>query len=552
MDDGVLLIIIGLPLVVVGIALWYAFRRAASREASSHVPDRSIGTYLHPLPTARLTFTEGPQTGRDVEIRGRQVSIGRSPESDIHLDDLLVSWEHAILSFEPENRRYVIYDRESSNGTWVNNQRIAQHAIRVGVDQIRIGPSVFVLRLQGLSPIIPTPLPMADAISRQGDLSIGEFEDYERLELLGRGGASVVFKARSRSDGRLVAVKVLTQVDPYNLGKFKQERGYIARVLQHPHIVRVYGGGEEWQSGRPYLVMELMQGGTLRSRLSPGVPLPYDHVVAIAGQICDALQYAHRKGVYHRDLKPENVFFDQRGVVKLGDFGIARLAQAVTQTSSGFLIGTPQYMSYEQARGLRDIDGRSDLYALGAILYELVVGRPPFTADNPLAVVDRHLRDSPVPPSHLVPGVPLHIESVILRSLEKDRSRRFQEAGDMARALGYTGLMHDGQLSSAAHTADPHMTQESRGPLCLVRSDGSSMRLTEGMICLGRAEVDPADIGISRRHAAVVFRDGLPWLEDCRSANGTFVNGQRIFSPHMLREGDVIRMGRVTLRVRAG
>jgi serine/threonine protein kinase len=343
----------------------------------------------------------------------------------------------------------------------------------------------------------------------------------------------------------VVAVKVLHHSDPYLRDKFRKEGQEIARLLRHPHVVRVYGGGQS--RGVLYLVMEFMDGGTLRERLSPNHPLPADQIVSIAGHVCDALQYAHRAGIYHRDIKPENIFFSSNGQVKLGDFGIARIAQSVTRTASGWLIGTPHYMSYEQAKG-HPIDGRSDLYSLGVVLYEMATGRCPFTAGNPLMVVDKHIKERPVPPSRFNRELPSNIEDVILRALEKNRQQRFRSADQMARALGYSRPMHGGEQARPRSRAK-RQASAAHGSLQLVHQDGTAIRLGKDGTHLNRGDVSPGDREMSRQHARVVRRRGNYWIEDMGSSNGTYLNGLRIFSPQVLKPGDEIRLGRTVLHV---
>ncbi len=553
MDEaGLIALFLGGLVVTVGVVWWALQRSKPSPRPAPSVSQSSgksaLQTVFGALPTARLLCIEGPERGREFEIRGKQIRIGRSPECEIRIDDPLVSWNHALLGFDSKTQQYVLYDQDSTNGTWVNNQRIAQRPIVLGRDQIRVGPAVFVLRQADQPLPIPTPLPLQLMASAPAG-RVYPIMEYEFLEQIGLGGSAVIYKARSRRDNQLVAIKILTESDPYLFNKFKSEGRIIPKLLRHPHILQVYGDGVIPQTHQPYLVMEYIQGGTLRDRLRVGVPLPLDFVILIAGQVCDALHCAHRKGVYHRDLKPENIFFAGETYVKLGDFGIARLAQSVTRTSSGYLLGTPQYMSYEQARGILDIDGRSDLYSLGVVLYEMVTGYAPFMADNPLAIVDKHLKEVPLPPSQLAPQVPEALDAAIMRALEKDRSRRFQSAEEMARALGYTLPLHEAEAARVPETASDLPNRQTRRQIALLRNDHSAILLTPQGLQLGRAALDPHDDNISRRHAAIVWRDGVYWLEDTGSTNGTFVNGQRIFSPHVLQIADRIQLGNVALQV---
>lgn len=551
MDETGLIAVIIVALMVTGGFIWWAMRRSQPPQNVMPSLKQVRQTIFRPLPTVCLLFIDGPIQGQKYEIRGKQIRFGRNPECEIRIDDALVSWNHALLSFDSKSNQYILFDQDSTNGTWVNNQRVAQHPVVVGVDQIRIGPAVFVVGQAGQPVPTPTPLPL-DAAPPPATESVHEIKDYEFLEKLGHGGSSVIYKARSRRNKGIVAIKILTQADPYLLTKFKNEGGIIPRMLRHPHILRVFGLGEIPQSRQPYIVMEYIPEGTLRDILHPGAPLPLDQVVSIAGQVCDALQYAHRKGVYHRDLKPENIFFVNANLTKLGDFGIARLAQSVTRTSSGYLLGTPLYMSYEQARGIQDIDGRCDIYALGVVLYEMVTGYAPFRADNPLAVVDMHLKTTPIPPSQIAPHVPEHIEMAIMKALEKNREYRFQNTEEMARALGYTAPMHGEEPTGVQQThggAGQTRVSRSKTALELLHNGQSMLPLTRQGMNLGRAELDPNDGNLSRQHAAIVYRGGVYWLEDRNSTNGTFVNGQRIFSPHALREGDLIQVGNTELRV---
>jgi serine/threonine-protein kinase len=184
-----------------------------------------------------------------------------------------------------------------------------------------------------------------------------------------------------------------------------------------------------------YIIMEYMDNGSLRGRLRPD-GLPLNTIIPIIGQTCDALFYAHKMGVIHRDVKPENIMFSSRGVVKLVDFGIAKLTSAPTITREGWLIGTPYYMSYEQSKG-QEVTPQSDIYSLGVVLYEMLTGRVPFTG-GALTIIYKHIHERPIPPRSINPHIPPYMERAVLRALEKDPSKRFQTAEEMARAIGYT------------------------------------------------------------------------------------------------------------------
>jgi eukaryotic-like serine/threonine-protein kinase len=239
---------------------------------------------------------------------------------------------------------------------------------------------------------------------------------YEIERELGRGGMAMVYLAHDPLMDRQVAVKVLPRqftFDPNFRSRFQREAKIIAR-LEHPAIVPVYDFGE--YDDQPYLVMRYMAGGSLRQRLKDG-PLPLDEVARLYGRLAPALDKAHRQNIIHRDLKPDNVLFDDEGLPYLADFGIARLAEA-SQTMT--VAGTPAYMSPEQVHGKRQIDGRSDIYALGAMLFELLAGRPPYAADTNAQLMFKHAYE-PVPDVRQAnPALPAAAQTVIERAMAKE------------------------------------------------------------------------------------------------------------------------------------
>src|ERR687889_2051600 len=258
---------------------------------------------------------------------------------------------------------------------------------------------------------------------------------YELGDLLGRGGMAEVHRAVDRRLGRPVAVKQLRTdlaMDPTFQARFRRE-AQSAAGLNHPTIVAVYDTGEEADPvtgvSIPYIVMELVEGQTLREVLRDGRKILPERALELTQGVLDALSYSHKAGIVHRDIKPANVMLNSGGGVKVMDFGIARAVAdtSATMTQTAAVIGTAQYLSPEQARG-ETVDARSDLYSAGGLLYELLVGRPPFIGESPLSIAASHLHDVPVPPSELAAGIGPEIDAVVLKALAKDPAERFQSA----------------------------------------------------------------------------------------------------------------------------
>jgi WD40 repeat protein len=253
--------------------------------------------------------------------------------------------------------------------------------------------------------------------------------DYELLGELGRGGMGVVYQARHRQLHRVVALKMILageHADPRDAARFRTEAAAIAR-LQHPNIVQIHDIGDH--RGLPYLALEFVAGGSLANRLD-GTPWPPQRAAELVETLARAVHVAHQAGVVHRDLKPANVLLTPDGTPKLTDFGLAKFMDAdAGPTQTGVLVGTPSYMAPEQAAGKAGAVGpATDVYALGAILYELLTGRPPFRADTPLATALAVVYDEPVPPRRLQPKVPRDLETVCLQCLHKDAARRYSSA----------------------------------------------------------------------------------------------------------------------------
>jgi eukaryotic-like serine/threonine-protein kinase len=258
---------------------------------------------------------------------------------------------------------------------------------------------------------------------------------YELGEILGFGGMSEVHLARDLRLHRDVAVKVLRADlarDPSFYLRFRRE-AQNAAALNHPAIVAVYDTGEaETPNGPlPYIVMEYVEGVTLRDIVHNDGPMEPKRAIETIADACQALNFSHQHGIIHRDVKPANIMISKTGAVKVMDFGIARaLADANSVTQTAAVIGTAQYLSPEQARGEK-VDARSDVYSLGCVLYEILTGEPPFIGDSPVAVAYQHVREDPVPPSQRHAGISPELDAVVLKSLAKNPDNRYQSAAEM-------------------------------------------------------------------------------------------------------------------------
>ncbi len=274
---------------------------------------------------------------------------------------------------------------------------------------------------------------------------------YELGEILGFGGMSEVHMGRDTRLHRDVAVKVLRADlarDPSFYLRFRRE-AQNAAALNHPAIVAVYDTGEaETTAGPlPYIVMEYVDGVTLRDIVHTDGPMPPRRAIEVIADACQALNFSHQHGIIHRDVKPANIMISKTGAVKVMDFGIARAiadsGNSVTQTAA--VIGTAQYLSPEQARG-ESVDARSDVYSLGCVLYELLTGEPPFIGDSPVAVAYQHVREDPVPPSQMHSGISPELDAVVLKALAKNPDNRYQTAAEMRADLV---RVHNGERPEA-------------------------------------------------------------------------------------------------------
>ena len=268
---------------------------------------------------------------------------------------------------------------------------------------------------------------------------------YEVLREIGSGGMGRVFQARDRETGEVLALKVLrpeVAAEPSMAERFKNELR-LARRITHKNVCRIYDFNRV--DALAYISMEYVDGETLRAQLDRGGAMSASRVVSLARQICTGLAEAHAQGVIHRDLKPENIMIAASGAVKLMDFGIARSLHAGATTTQT-LIGTPAYMSPEQVQGHR-VDARSDIYALGLILYECLTGRRAFSAPTPVAVALKQIQDRPIAPHSIRADIPRALETAVLRCIEKDPARRFSSVERVATAL--IGAHESGAIPSA-------------------------------------------------------------------------------------------------------
>jgi beta-lactam-binding protein with PASTA domain/predicted Ser/Thr protein kinase len=257
---------------------------------------------------------------------------------------------------------------------------------------------------------------------------------YELKEQLGAGGMAEVYLGKDRVLGRTVAVKTLLAQyggDPHFIERFRLEAQHAA-ALNHPNVVSVYDTGSD--DGTHYIVMEYVEGKTLRDVIREEGPLLPERVAEIGADVCAGLAFAHSHGIVHRDIKPANIMINTAGAVKVTDFGIARAVSGDTVTQTAMVLGTAQYFSPEQAQSA-PVDARSDIYSLGVVLYEMLTRQVPFTGSSPVAIAYKHVKEAPVLPSRLNPDVPPALEAIVMKAMAKNPDNRYQSAQEMREDL---------------------------------------------------------------------------------------------------------------------
>jgi len=278
---------------------------------------------------------------------------------------------------------------------------------------------------------------------------------YRIVEQLGSGGMATVYKGYQPSLDRYVALKVMHPMfkgNPQFFERFKREARIVAK-LEHPNIIPIHDFNEH--KGEPYLVMRYVEGDTLKPHME-GQPMPADEVLRVIRPVCSALNYAHSQGVLHRDIKPSNIMVTTDGSIFVTDFGLARMVEAGESTlSQDMMVGTPQYISPEQAQGVKELDGRTDIYSLGVVLYEMLTGRVPFSADTPFATVHDHIYTPLPPPSSVNPNISPAVERMLLKALAKDPGDRYPTAKDLLEAVESSLEAQVTQLPPVAKTPVP-------------------------------------------------------------------------------------------------
>jgi serine/threonine protein kinase len=373
---------------------------------------------------------------------------------------------------------------------------------------------------------------------------------YQIEELLGQGGMAAVYKAYHPALDRYVAIKLMDADlgnEPDFIERFRREARVIAR-LDNSHIVPVYDSDEH--HGQPYIVLKLIDGQTLRDRLR-AAPLSKLEIQKVVNAVGDGLQYAHNRGILHRDIKPSNVLIGADGKIYITDFGLARILENASSLTGDMIVGTPHYISPEQAINSQMLNEGTDIYSFGVMIYEMVTGCLPFDADTAFSVIEEHMHKDPPSPTSVKPDVPEEVSRVILKALAKQRGDRYAKVIDLVHA--FTGAWFPKAIQDEISSS----TMEALGIAALFAENGQSFAVAQETVVLGRNvplknilnDIDLTSLDtkkiISRQHAKIQRENNEFVLQDLGSRNGTFVNGSRLAptEPHTLVSGDVIEFG---------
>ncbi len=400
----------------------------------------------------------------------------------------------------------------------------------------------------------------------------GSQGQYKLIDVRGSGNMATVYVSRDLTSNRIFAVKVL-RPEIASQGEFLERFHREAQILMSltdPHIVRPVEYGDDGDTH--YIVMDYVDGSTLKEQILAEAPFPIYRAIDVALQTAEGLNAAHAKTVIHRDIKPQNILVTTKNVVKLTDFGMARAQESVTLTGSNVFMGTPYYVAPEQADDGRNADIRSDLYSLACVLFEMLTGEVPYDGSNAVDVVVKHVRN-PIPSaSALVSGLPTDFDVFLQKAMPKSPAQRFQTPAEFIHALeGLKSLSPGGAVprsqppvragSSGFSTLSPSAPPQPKGRLTVLPT-GQVVVINGNQAIIGRSdphrqiypEVDlstlDTDRMVSRRQARVLQHDGRFFVEDLRALNVTRLNGIPLQpnEERELKDGDILRAGNIELR----
>jgi serine/threonine protein kinase len=322
-------------------------------------------------------------------------------------------------------------------------------------------------------PLTPLTDNMPDTDKKRNENWIPEqIGHYKVLEIIGMGGMGVIYKALQQPLNRVVALKVLPPQylqDTESSMRFESEARAVS-MLEHQNIVQIYEYGEE--SGTRFIAMQYVDGENLAQRINGKKPMPIVDVVNVAKQICRGLRYAHSKEIIHRDIKPQNVLIDKNNVVRVTDFGIAKIISQNDITVTGVTVGTPEYMSPEQAGG-QPLTTQTDIYSLGILIYEMLTKTPPFTGNNPISIAYKQVHELPLPPSLKRKDTPKRLELIVLKALKKKLDERYQTVEEMLDHLDSVDLDEKSDRTTVLFAATKGQNPDEASP------DGLDKRITD-------------------------------------------------------------------------